>query len=144
MILFSISSVLLGTLFFLFLLIGLPIIIIVCSTKKNKNNKPSNNIEHSVLLKYCSHCGAEINECAAVCLKCGCAINRSQSYNTSLDEPSAGLNILSFFIPLVGLILYLAFQNTPRKARSCGKCALIGFVIPFVLFFVVTLIYINA
>ena len=37
--------------------------------------------------------------------------------------------MLSFFIPLVGLILFLVWNNeSPRKAKACGKWALIGFI----------------
>lgn len=47
-----------------------------------------------------------------------------------MDKPSTGLNILSFLIPLVGLILFLSWQNsTPIKAKACGKWALIGFCV---------------
>ncbi|MBO5369175.1 MAG: DUF4234 domain-containing protein [Clostridia bacterium] len=30
-------------------------------------------------MKYCSTCGAEVNEGAAVCIKCGCAIQKSNA-----------------------------------------------------------------
>ena len=50
------------------------------------------------------------------------------SKNVEVDTPSTGLNILSFLIPLVGLILFLSWQNTtPIKAKAVGKWALIGF-----------------
>lgn len=52
------------------------------------------------------------------------------SKNVEVDTPSAGLNILSFLIPLVGLILFLSWQNTtPIKAKAVGKWALIGFCV---------------
>lgn len=62
-----------------------------------------------------------------------------------MDQKSTGLNILSFFIPLVGLILYLTMKDqTPIKAKGCGKCALIGFLVgivgSFVLSFLSTLL----
>ncbi|MDE5671133.1 MAG: hypothetical protein K2I14_06705 [Eubacterium sp.] len=51
----------------------------------------------------------------------------------ALDKKSTGLNILSFFIPLVGLILYLTQKDqTPIKAKGCGKAALIGFILQIV------------
>ena len=63
-----------------------------------------------------------------------------------VDQKSTGLNILSFFIPLVGLILYLTMKDqTPIKAKGCGKAALIGFILgivaSFVLPFVFTLLF---
>jgi hypothetical protein len=43
------------------------------------------------------------------------------------DQPSVGLNIISFLIPLVGLIIYLTErERSPRKATSAGKAALWG------------------
>lgn len=44
------------------------------------------------------------------------------------DQNSTGLNVLSFLIPLIGLILYLVYQKEqPIKAAGIGKWALIGF-----------------
>ena len=43
------------------------------------------------------------------------------------DKPSTGLNIVSFLIPLVGLIIYLTEKDkSPIKAISAGKSALWG------------------
>ena len=78
----------------------------------------------NVSKKFCSYCGKEIMAQAIICPHCGCAVAASPE----VDIPSTGLNVLSFFIPLVGLILYCVHQNkTPRKARAIGKWALIGF-----------------
>lgn len=45
----------------------------------------------------------------------------------SNDIPSTGLNIISFLIPIVGLIIYLTEKDkSPRKANSAGKAALWG------------------
>lgn len=50
------------------------------------------------------------------------------------DTPSTGLKVLSFFIPLVGLILFCV-QNSdkPVSAKAYGKWALIGFITSIVL-----------
>ena len=43
------------------------------------------------------------------------------------DVPSTGLNVISFLIPLVGLIVYLTQKDkSPNKARAAGKAALWG------------------
>lgn len=43
------------------------------------------------------------------------------------DKPNIGLNILSFCIPLAGLIIYLVHKDkSPIKANSAGKFALIS------------------
>lgn len=48
----------------------------------------------------------------------------------SNDAPNIGLAVLGFFIPLVGLILYLVNKDTsPLKAKSAGIGALIGFCV---------------
>lgn len=55
--------------------------------------------------------------------------NAQPNYNyVEQDIPSTGLNVLAFFLPLVGLILYLVYvDSTPRRAKAIGKFALIGF-----------------
>lgn len=67
--------------------------------------------------------------------------NNENSSNPN-DQPSAGLNIISFLIPLVGLIIYLTERDrSPRKATSAGKAALWGVGVTVILsmisFFVV-------
>ena len=75
-------------------------------------------------MKYCQHCGAQIHDEAVVCVTCGCSV---ASIYHEPDVESTGLNVLSFFIPIVGLILYIVFNNkTPLKAKAIGKWALIG------------------
>lgn len=75
-------------------------------------------------MKFCSHCGKEIMDAAVVCPHCGCAVEPA---NNEPDVSSAGLNVLSLLIPLVGLILYLVYHDKePNKAKTIGKFALIG------------------
>ena len=46
-----------------------------------------------------------------------------------LDEPSTGINVLCFFIPIIGLTLYFAWKSMyPKKAKAALKVALIGFL----------------
>jgi len=43
------------------------------------------------------------------------------------DVPNKGLNILSFFMPLVGFIIYAtSHQQTPIKAKAALKMSIIG------------------
>ena len=59
------------------------------------------------------------------------------------DAPNAGFAALSFFIPLVGLILYLVWKDfLPQRAHSCGKGALIGFVIYIILIVLTIFLYV--
>jgi len=42
--------------------------------------------------------------------------------NQDLDNNSTGLNVLSFFIPIIGLVLYLVLKkDQPIKAAGIGK-----------------------
>lgn len=80
---------------------------------------------------FCSKCGKEIHDEAMICVHCGCAIEtKKASAVNSNDAPSTAFAVLGFFIPLVGLILYLVNKDTtPLKAKSAGKGALVGFYV---------------
>lgn len=89
---------------------------------------------------YCKKCGKEINDEAVVCPNCGCATDNYKTNTKSTavidenDAPSAGFAVLGFFVPLVGLILYLVWQDKmPLRAHSAGKGALIGVIVSIVL-----------
>ena len=80
---------------------------------------------------YCKNCGAKISSNAYVCPKCGVLTDNKK---TEQDAPSAGFAILGFFFPVIGFILWLIWKdNTPLKASSCGKGALLGVIISVVL-----------
>ncbi len=56
------------------------------------------------------------------------------------QKANAGLAVLSWFIPVAGLVIYLTEKDTkPKTAKACGKCALASFIINVVL---VVLIYV--
>ena len=84
-------------------------------------------------MKYCQNCGAEVNEGAIVCLKCGCAVNEIMT--SKIDESvSVGLVILSVFIPLFGIIYWPVKAATrPNCAKACGIASLISWLIGFLL-----------
>lgn len=80
-------------------------------------------------MKFCPHCGAQIDEEAVVCVKCGCSVSQSTKKSSVEDAPNMGFAVLGFFFPLIGLILYLVWKDsTPLRAKSAGKGALIGFI----------------
>jgi len=77
---------------------------------------------------YCSNCGRQIDNRAIICIYCGCAVNNYLSRPE--DVPSVGLNILSFLIPIVGLILYAThYKETPNKATSMLTWAIVSMVL---------------
>lgn len=46
------------------------------------------------------------------------------------QKASVGLAILSFIIPLAGLIIFLSYKDKrPKTAKTSGICALVGFIL---------------
>ena len=91
-------------------------------------------------MKYCQHCGQEIHDEAVVCIHCGRSTNlvAEATAKTENDKNSPGLNILSFFIPIAGLILYCTnIKDKPICAKGCGIAALSGFVFNLFIMFIV-------
>jgi hypothetical protein len=82
-------------------------------------------------MKFCSHCGAEIDDDAVICIKCGCQVAKIETGKIGAnDKPSVGLAVLSFIFPIVGLILFLVWKNTrAKRAKSCGLGALVGVIV---------------
>lgn len=75
-------------------------------------------------MAYCRNCGAPISDKAVICPRCGVAQSNSDSLT---DSGSLGWGVLSFFLPIVGLILFLVWrQEKPKSARVSGIGALIG------------------
>ncbi len=55
-------------------------------------------------MKYCEHCGAEIDDKAVVCVKCGCAVKSSNKQNSGLLLAAKILMIISCAAtPCIGL-----------------------------------------
>ena len=58
-------------------------------------------------------------------------INNSPNQSLPQDAPSLGLTIVGFLLPLIGLIMYIAWLSTlPFRARSAGRGALMGVIFP--------------
>lgn len=84
---------------------------------------------------YCSNCGAEINDNAVVCVKCGCAVNRptpAAVYGSSKDWLVTLL--LCFFVGCLGIHrFYVGKTGTGivqlLTAGGCGIWALIDFIV---------------
>jgi hypothetical protein len=89
-------------------------------------------------MKFCSKCGKELEDNAAFCVACGAPQASAPAVapapvSTPKTDPndasSFGFGVLGFFIPLAGLILWLMWRDeTPKKAKSAGIGALIGFI----------------
>lgn len=84
-------------------------------------------------MRYCPNCGKEVDPKAVVCPNCGVALpapfTNAQVTNTQNDTGSIGWAFLGFFIPVVGLILYLIWKNDqPKNAHEAGLGALISVI----------------
>lgn len=91
---------------------------------------------------FCKYCGKMLPEGADICPNCGKAQSESpvqivqrQDVADPNDRPNFGYAFLGFLLPVIGLILYLVWKDddTPLRARSCGRGAAVGFVIYFLL-----------
>ena len=81
---------------------------------------------------YCKNCGKNIDDSAKYCINCGTRFDNN--INKTDDRSSFGFTILGFFIPIVGLILFLIYEGKkPKRAKSAGNGALIGFITKIVL-----------
>ena len=64
--------------------------------------------------------------------------------NSKNDTKSIGLNVLAWFVPVFGLIYYLCQKGeTPVRAKSVGKTALISFVVNMILTIIGTILIIS-
>ena len=90
---------------------------------------------------FCYNCGKEISNEAYVCPHCGVKVEKSSIKNADADSGSrAGWGVLSFLVPIVGLILFLVWkEERPQTSKICGICALISFVMSIILGFVMDL-----
>lgn len=105
-------------------------------------------------MRFCENCGAEVQEGAGFCTHCGASLKGRvqtppcreaeerpcsphggreayfrdyETYRDLQDTGSGGFGVLGFFLPIVGLILFLVWHDTyPRRARSAGMGALIA------------------
>lgn len=92
---------------------------------------------------YCKNCGKTIDDTSSYCNNCGSRIDSVSNQNASDDRSSFGFAILGFFIPIVGLILFLIYEGKkPKRAKSAGKGALIGFITKIVLSIILVILYV--
>lgn len=83
---------------------------------------------------YCKNCGRIVDDTSSYCNNCGARIDNKPNADASEDSLSLGFAILGFFIPIVGLILFLIYEEKkPKRAKSAVKGALIGFITEIVL-----------
>lgn len=85
--------------------------------------------------RYCTNCGAELNENAVICVRCGAAVQ-----TVAEDKVNAGLVVLSVFIPLFGIIYWaVKAKEFPRGAKACGIAGLISWGVNILLAFIIVI-----
>ena len=77
---------------------------------------------------FCSNCGAEVNDNAVVCVKCGCAVNKPApvvNVNGSTKDWLVTL-LLCFFVGAFGIHrFYVGKTGTAIiQLLTCGGCGL--------------------
>lgn len=78
-------------------------------------------------MKYCQKCGGTVSEGAVKCDHCGCMV-------TDEDKANITLMILSFLIPIAGIILWpVKHKKAPKAARTYGLIGIISWAVVFVL-----------
>lgn len=66
-------------------------------------------------MKYCKHCGKEMDDLAVVCPNCGV---QQELLTKDPDTGSVGWGILGCCLPIAGLILFLVWrEKSPKPLR---------------------------
>lgn len=92
---------------------------------------------------YCKNCGRTVDGTSSYCNNCGARIDNKPNADASEDSLSLGFAIFGFFIPIVGLILFLIYEEKkPKRAKSAVKGALIGFITEIVLAIILVILYV--
>lgn len=92
-------------------------------------------------MKYCPKCGRQLVDEAVVCVSCGCAQSKNWATKRQ-DSSSFGWGVLGFFVPMIGLVLYLLWrEERPKRAKSVGVGAIVGTIVSVIGSIVVGVLY---
>lgn len=92
-------------------------------------------------MPFCRNCGNQIDEGAAVCVKCGCATEKMNE-NKAAEIPDFIWGILGFFVPIAGLILWILWKDEkPSAAKGAGIGALISTAVSVLFVIIYFVIY---
>lgn len=92
---------------------------------------------------YCKNCGNFVVENSTYCNSCGTRLVDNQYPVETDDDSNTAFAILGFFFPIVGLIIYLIYENRrPKRARAAAKGALIGFIAEIALSVIAAILYV--
>lgn len=89
-------------------------------------------------MKFCTHCGTELNDAANFCSNCGRNVTtRTATVAPTQSSPAQGqenvspaLTLISFLLPWLGCLLYFLYKaDQPAKAFECRRGALGGLAV---------------
>ena len=86
-------------------------------------------------MAYCRKCGAEIDDEAVICPKCGV----EQKPRNVNDDGSILWAVIGFLIPIVGIILFAIWHSEKPK---CAKMSIIGALVSIGVAIVIWIIFI--
>ncbi len=98
-------------------------------------------------MAFCTKCGTQLGEGAAFCHGCGASVNGAVVNNRPAEnDQTFGWGVLGFFIPIVGLILFLLWKDEyPKRSKSAGIGALVSVIAGVALYIIlIVLMFIFA
>lgn len=93
-------------------------------------------------MAFCKNCGAQIDDRAVVCPKCGVPQNNTPPV---VDNGGFGWGLLGCCVPIAGLILFLVWKDTkPKTAKAAGIGAIVSVVIGILYYILIMVVGVGA
>lgn len=93
-------------------------------------------------MAFCKNCGAQIDDRAVVCPKCGVPQNNTPPV---VDNGGFGWGLLGCCVPIAGLILFLVWKDTkPKTAKAAGIGAIVSVVLGILYYILIMVVGVGA
>ena len=93
-------------------------------------------------MAFCKNCGAQIDDRAVICPKCGVPQNDTPPV---VDNGGFGWGLLGCCVPIAGLILFLIWKDTkPKTAKAAGIGAIVSVVLGVLYYVLIMVIGVGA
>ena len=93
-------------------------------------------------MAFCKNCGAQIDDRAVVCPKCGVPQNDTPPV---VDNVGFCWGLLGCCVPIAGLILFLIWKDTkPKTAKAAGIGAIVSVVLGVLYYVLIMVIGVGA